>query len=231
MKTILVTGASRGIGRSSSLHLLKEHHVIAVARSEEKLTQLAEESKNLAGKLTTVPADLTKEEDIQQLSDLVHSINGLDGLINNAGQVVMKPFTETSLEEWRSLMEINVYAPVHLLTKLKPFLKPKSHVVNIGSMAGFQGSKKYPGLSAYSATKGALSILTELLSVEFEPDEIAVNCLCLGAIQTDMLEEAFPGVQAPVSPDQIGAFIAHFTLTAHQLMNGKVLPVTLNNPR
>jgi NAD(P)-dependent dehydrogenase (short-subunit alcohol dehydrogenase family) len=97
-------------------------------------------------------------------------------------------------------------------------------------MGGFQGSDKFPGLSAYSVTKGTLSILTECLAVELQDKNIKVNCLCLGAVQTEMLNEAFPGLTAPVEASQMGTYISDFVINGHTFYNGKVLPVALQNP-
>jgi NAD(P)-dependent dehydrogenase (short-subunit alcohol dehydrogenase family) len=114
-----------------------------------------------------------------------------------------------------------------LLPKLNP---AGSHIVNISSMGGFQGSMKFAGLAAYSTSKAALCSFTELFAEEFKGSGIAMNCLCLGAVQTEMLEEAFPGYKAPLTPDQMATFIEEFSLSAHQYMNGKIIPVSLTNP-
>ena len=137
---------------------------------------------------------------------------------------------ETTIDDWLNQFNINVIASVHLIKLIKSKLMRGSHIVNISSMGGFQGSSKFPGLSAYSASKGALTILSECLSTEFASDGIAVNCLCLGAVQTEMLEDAFPGYKAPTSPNEMGEFISYFALTGNSFFNGKVLPVALNNP-
>jgi NAD(P)-dependent dehydrogenase (short-subunit alcohol dehydrogenase family) len=105
-----------------------------------------------------------------------------------------------------------------------------SHIVNISSMGGFQGSAKYKGLSYYSASKAALACLTECLATEFTEFGISVNCLALGAVQTEMLDEAFPGYKAPVDAKQMAEFISGFALTGHKFFNGKILPVALGNP-
>jgi NAD(P)-dependent dehydrogenase (short-subunit alcohol dehydrogenase family) len=109
-------------------------------------------------------------------------------------------------------------------------LKHTGHVLNITSMGGVQGTVKFPGLSAYSSSKGALSILTELLAEEFKEKGPAFNALALGAVQTEMLAEAFPGYEAPVSAQQMGDYILNFALTAHQFYNGKVLPISSTTP-
>ena len=105
-----------------------------------------------------------------------------------------------------------------------------AHIVNIGSMGGFQGSSKFPGLSAYSASKAALHTLTECLAQEFTEQGIKVNCLALGSAQTEMLEKAFPGYESPVMAFEMGKYIADFALTGHRFFNGKVLPVAVTTP-
>lgn len=228
-KTILVTGASRGIGYETALKLASENNtVIVTARSQDKLHELSNASEN--GKIIPVTADLTKPEDIEKLSDAVKDKDGLDGLINNAGAVHREAFMDTDIEVFKKLMDVNVYGIVRLTQALKPHMKKGSHILNISSMSGYQGSLKFGGLSAYGAAKAAVVGLSEVLCAEFSNDNIAVNCLCIGAVQTEMLDEAFPGFEAPVSPEQMGDYIANFILTGHQFYNGKVLPVALNDP-
>jgi len=105
-----------------------------------------------------------------------------------------------------------------------------THIVNIGSMGGFQGSSRYPGLSWYNAGKAALANLTESLGAEFSGRGIFINCLALGAVQTEMLDQAFPGYNAPIKPSAMAGFIGDFALHGHKFMNGKILPVALSNP-
>ncbi|HAW81922.1 MAG TPA: short-chain dehydrogenase, partial [Balneola sp.] len=158
--------------------------------------------------LLLITADITSKEELEKISSEVAKLEKIDGLINNAGMVLNRSFLETSQEDWRSIFDVNFFAPVQLIRILKPLLRKGSHIVNIGSMGGFQGSEKFPGLSAYSTSKGALAILSECLNAEFSNEGIAVNCLCLGAVQTKMLEEAFPGYEAPVSPKEMGSYIS-----------------------
>lgn len=229
MKKIIVTGASKGIGYATALKLAQDgNHVFAIARSEKNLSLLTSES--YSGIITPISADLTNDEGIEKINSELTKHKSIDALINNAGALINKSFMETTIEDWVQQFDVNVLASVRLIKALKEKLRKGSHIVNISSMGGFQGSSKFPGLSAYSSSKSALTILSECLSTEFSKDGIAVNCLCLGAVQTEMLEEAFPGYRAPTNPDEMGAFIAHFTLSAHSFFNGKILPVALNNP-
>ncbi len=227
--TIIVTGASRGIGYQTALALANQNNtVIATARTRERLEELAQ--KNESGKIIPVTADLTKHEGIEKIREAVSGIGSLNGLINNAGALGKKPFMETTMEDWQQVMDVNVYAIVRLTQAVKSFFKDGSHIVNISSMSGFQGSLKFPGLSIYAAAKAAVIGLSEVLSVEFAEDDISVNCICPGAVQTEMVKQAFPGFEPPVTAQQMGAYLADFVLTGHQLYNGQVLPVALNNP-
>jgi 3-oxoacyl-[acyl-carrier protein] reductase len=105
-----------------------------------------------------------------------------------------------------------------------------SHIVNISSMGGYQGSSKYKGLSVYSASKAALSCLSECLAGELKDSGISVNCLALGSVQTGMFEKAFPGFKAPLGPKEMAEFITYFAINGNKYFNGKVLPVAVNNP-
>ncbi len=228
-KVAIVTGASRGIGYEICRNLAdNEHHVVGVARSEDSLNKLEQTNPQY---IHTLPTDLTNQEEANSLVASVKKEFGqVDILINNAGSLINKPFRDLSLDDWRSQMESNVISAINISRQLLPIFTEGGHIVNISSMGGFQGSAKFSGLAAYSVSKGALSILTECLAVELKDQHIKANALCLGAVQTKMLEEAFPGIEAPVSPKEMGAYIAHFALNGSEFYNGKILPVALQNP-
>lgn len=229
MKTIVITGASRGIGFETAKYLAsKNNRVIAVARTGEALKKLKEHYPEL---IHIIQADLNKQDDCSEIASFCMENNfQVDGIINNAGLLISAPFSELSDADWLSMAQTNLLAPVRLVRNLIPLMNPGSHIVNISSMGGYQGSSKFLGLSAYSASKGALAILTECLAVELGEHKISSNCLCLGAVQTEMLENAFPGFEAPVTASDMGAYVADFTLNAHNFYNGKILPVTLADP-
>lgn len=228
-KHIIITGASRGIGFETAKYLTsKNHKVTAVARSEKKLSELKSFSPDL---IRTITADLTKKEASGTIIEhLKNSSLSIDGLINNAGLLINKKFLDLSDNDWQKQLDINLLAPVRLVRDLIRYFNDDSHILNISSMGGFQGSAKFPGLTGYSAAKGALSILTECLAAELSDYNISSNCLCLGAVQTEMLENAFPGMQAPVESKEMGAFIGNFLLNNHKFYNGKILPVALSDP-
>ena len=143
-----------------------------------------------------------------------------------------KAFQDISVSDFESIYRVNIQAPFFLTQQLLSHmgLTKTAHIVNISSMGGFAGSVKFPGLSAYSSSKGALGILTECLAEELKEKNIKANCLCLGAVNTEMLKQAFPGYQAPVNPKQMAEFIGNFALQGHAYFNGKIIPVSLSTP-
>lgn len=224
---VVVSGASSGIGRAVVENLDQAgHRVLAIARSEAKLNELLQQTQNTQ----VLAADLGKEESKELVSDFIKSWGKIDVLLNNAGQLINKPFLACTSEDFTQQFQANVLSAVHLTQACFPYMNKKAHIVNISSMGGFQGSSKYPGLSAYSSTKGALAILSECLSGEFSEHQISVNALALGAVETNMLRKAFPGVQAPLSADQMAKYISDFALNGSAFFNGQVIPVALSNP-
>jgi short-subunit dehydrogenase len=229
---IIITGASSGIGREAALSLAESplNRVFVIARNEKALRRLAGECENK--NIVAMPFDITASR--KSVTELKNSLSDdpgtIDILINNAGYLVNKPFETHTDEEIASTVAVNLTGPAALISALLPLMSRGSHVVNIGSMGGFQGSLKFTGLSWYSAAKGALAILTESLAAEYADRGISFNCLCPGAVQTEMLGKAFPGFTAPVSPADMGAFVADFAVNGNKFFNGKILPVALSVP-
>ena len=208
MKNIIITGTSRGIGfELAQLFANANHQVLALSRNTDSITTL--NHKNI----TALSTDLSNEDDLKKVSGFVSSHwNQVDIIIHNAGMLVNKPFAELSTQDYINVYKVNVFGVAELTKSMLPFLQKGSHVVTISSMGGIQGSLKFPGLAAYSSSKGAL------------------NVLALGAVQTEMLEEAFPGYQAPTSAKEMANYIFDFSLTGNQYYNGKVLQVSSTNP-
>ena len=222
VKNIVVTGASRGIGRALvDVFLAQGHRVWALSRNISELSTLSG--------VQAVSLDISKESDVQQWVASCGNIS-FDVLVNNAGMLVNKPFAETTADDFEKVYKVNVFGVANLIRNLLPHFSQQAHIVNISSMGGINGTSKFPGLAAYSSSKGALGILTELLAEEFKDRDISVNALALGAVQTEMLAEAFPGYQAPVTADQMAVYIADFALTGHRFYNGKVLPLSSSTP-
>jgi len=227
---IIVNGGTRGIGRKIVDYLAQDtsNLLFVTGRNKEVLATLSSRYKNVKSFVLDISHfDSQKEKLSQSVFSCFKSVNIL---INMAGFLIAKDFLEMTNDEGRLIMETNFFGPASLIRVLKPMMTSGSHIVNISSMGGFQGSAKYAGLSYYSASKAALACLTECLAVEFAGSGVSVNCLALGAVQTEMLEEAFPGHKAPVDAEQMAEFISGFALSGNKFFNGKILPVAIGNP-
>jgi len=222
---VVISGAGKGIGfELAKAFVSKGHKTIAISRNTNGLLQLS--SKHL--KIITF--DLVSG-DFRKLEEEIKSVTGtIDILINNAGALVNKSISDFTETDFDLVFNTNVKAIFKLTQLILPYFSKNAHIVNISSMGGVQGSAKFPGLSLYSASKGAVSILTECLSEELKQQNISVNALALGAVQTEMLKQAFPDFKAPVSARQMADFIFDFSLNGNKYFNGKVLPVSLSTP-
>jgi NAD(P)-dependent dehydrogenase (short-subunit alcohol dehydrogenase family) len=181
--------------------------------------------------ITSFVSDFLEPPSVDNLVKHVKStFDFLDILINNAGVFMNRSFQDITREEENVMMEVNFHAPSKLIRDLNSIMRPRSHIVNIGSMGGFQGSVKFNGLSVYCASKAALSSLSECLAAEFAEQGISVNCLAPGSVQTEMLSKAFPGYKAGFDAADMGRFVAEFALTGHKYFNGKVLPISVSTP-
>ena len=226
MKRIIVTGTSRGIGLQLAQQLAAEgHQVLALSRNAEPCKSLNKQN------ITAFPFDITDASHFEKVVDFIESDwEGVDVLINNAGALLNRPFAETTVSDFEAVYRVNVFGVAELTRVVLPFMSAGSHVVTVSSMGGVQGSMKFPGLAAYSSSKGAVITWSELLAEEYKEQNIAFNVLALGAVQTEMLEEAFPGFQAPNSADEMASYIANFAITGNQFYNGKLLQVSSSTP-
>jgi short-subunit dehydrogenase len=181
--------------------------------------------------ITCLAIDISDENQLQQVHKFISKIwKKADILIHNAGSLLHKNFTEITSKEFQNIYKVNVFAVAELTKICIPFFGKGSHVVTVSSMGGIQGSMKFAGLSAYSSSKGAVITLSELLAEEYKEKEIAFNVLALGAVNTEMLQEAFPGYEAPLSAIEMADYIFNFALTGNKYYNGKVLQVSSSTP-
>lgn len=231
---IVLTGASSGIGFEAALEftLHTENKVVCIARSADKLRKLLEIARGINPDCTLLPVefDIVHDDYAALVPFLQQRLGSVDILINNAGTLINKPFLETTAADLAQMLESNVVGHFNMIQHLLPLMNSGSHIVNIGSMGGFQGSVKFPGLAAYSSSKAALHTLTECLAFELSATGIKVNCLALGSAQTEMLEQAFPGYQSPVMAFEMGKYVADFARTGHKYFNGKIIPVAVTTP-
>ena len=223
-KIFVITGASRGIGYDLVQHVANQGHTVyALSRSIKTIKKTP--------KLFPVAIDITDEKALEEFANqLKDNKVVVDALVNNAGALLNQPFSETTKEDFEAVYRVNVFGLASLTRLLLPLIDPKGHVVNISSMGGIGGSSKFPGLAAYSSSKGAVNILTELLAEEYKESGPSFNALALGAVQTEMLAQAFPGFQAPLSAKEMAQYIFKFAVEGHHFFNGKTLPVSSSTP-
>ena len=226
MAHVVITGTSRGIGFELAKAFADEgHKVLALSRNKTPITELRHEN------ISTFSFDIISIEDLDQLRQYISDkFPVVDILINNAGKLLNKPFLETSNDEFEAVYKVNVFGVAAMTKALLEYMPKTGHVVTISSMGGVQGSMKFPGLSAYSSSKAAVITLNELWAEEFKASGPSFNVLALGAVQTEMLEEAFPGYQAPNSAIDMANYIKEFALTGHKFYNGKLLQVSNSTP-
>lgn len=223
-KNIIITGTSRGIGYELALQFAGAgHQVLAISR---KTPQKLIENPNV----TCLSVDLSKEDLSAVESFISQTWKKVDIIIHNAGSLVNKPFAQTTLQDFENVYKVNVFGVANLTRVCLSFLQKGSHVVSISSIGGIQGSVKFAGLSAYSSSKGAVITLSELLAEEYKEQGIAFNVLAIGAVNTEMLHEAFPGYEAPISASGMAEYIFNFALTANKYQNGKIVQVSSSTP-
>ena len=225
MKNIIITGTSRGIGFELALQFANAgHQVLAISR---KTPQALLENQNI----TCLSVDLSKENELVAVDNFISQTwKKVDVIIHNAGSLVNKPFAQTTQEDFENVYKVNVFGVANLTRICLPYLQKGSHVVSISSIGGIQGSMKFAGLSAYSSSKGAIITLSELLAEEYKEQGIAFNVLALGAVNTEMLNEAFPGYEAPISAKEMADYIFNFALTGNKYHNGKIIQVSSSTP-
>ncbi len=225
MKNVIITGTSRGIGFELALEFARKgHHVLAISR---KVPNQLLGNPNI----TCLSIDITVEDEMREIDKFIASTwEKVDVLIHNAGCLVNRPFAQLSQSDFERVYKVNVFGVANLTRTCLPYMNKGSHVVSISSMGGIQGSMKFAGLAAYSSSKGALITLSELLAEEYAAQGIAFNVLALGAVQTEMLEEAFPGYEAAISAKEMADYIFNFALTGNKYYNGKVLQVSSTTP-
>jgi len=225
-KNIVITGTSRGIGYELvSLFDNAGHNILALSRDPAPISGMDTDNCHCFS------CDITEASDIKKAVVFIKENWGrVDILINNSGYLVNKPFTKLKLQDFIDSYNVNVFGAAMLTKALLPLMSKNGHVVNISSMGGVQGSAKFPGLAAYSSSKGAIISLTEVLAEEYKETGPAFNVLALGAVQTEMLEEAFPGYKAPLSAKEMALYIMDFALIGAKYYNGKVLEVSSSTP-
>ena len=222
---ILITGCSRGIGKEILLRFLNNPSVERIFALSSNINNI-----NLNEKVVPVEVNFLEEGWLEKVKSSLGD-TPLNIILNNAGYLYNGSIGETPTSEIDKTFKINYHAPLNLVQGLLSNIKKgKAHIVNIGSMGGYSGSSKFPGLSVYSSSKAALANLSECWAEELKEFGVKSNCLALGAVNTEMLKEAFPGYEAPTSAKEMAEKIVDFAINYGNIMNGKIIPFSVSTP-
>jgi 3-oxoacyl-[acyl-carrier protein] reductase len=236
-KTALVTGASRGIGRAAALALgsAGAQIVIHYSKGEKEADAVVEEVRSVGGRAEKVCVDLAAANGAHGLAKQVRAMLGerLDILVANAGVSKAAPIEDTSVEDFDRLYAVNVRAPYFLVQQLLPSLHGDSSVIFISSLAA---RTAVANLSAYAATKGAISTLVRYFASALGPRGIRVNAIAPGVVDTDMSNftktdagrEAILNIQALkriAQPDDIASVVAFLASDDSRWISGDVIQV------
>ncbi len=223
MKTILVTGTSSGIGQQICIQAANNNfRVLSVSRNIDPLKDI--------NAIESFVLDITEKDSVDKfISNLKIRKIKIDILINNAGYLKSELFSETTYDSFKTTFDVNVFGLAEITRSLIPIINKDGHVINISSIGGVNGSKKFPGLSAYSSSKAAVIALTEVLAEEYKNGP-SFNVLALGAVQTKMLKKAFPDYDAETKPEDMAKYILDFAINGNKLFNGKLISVSKSNP-
>jgi NAD(P)-dependent dehydrogenase (short-subunit alcohol dehydrogenase family) len=240
MKIALVTGGSRGLGKSMSLHIAaKGNDVILTCNSKKaEAEDVVRQIEKMDRKAVAFSLDVSNSKsfddfagEVKQALQTKWSRNDFDFLVNNAGIGIHAPFAETSEEQFDRLMNIHLKGPFFLTQKLLPLMKDGGRIVNISSgLARFA----FPGYSAYATMKGGIEVLTRYMAKELGPRSIAVNVVAPGAIETDfgggMVRDnkelnTFIASQTALGrvglPDDIGGVVASLLMDDNRWINAQ----------
>lgn len=212
-KVAIITGAGRGIGAATAFQFAKNGANITItSRSESELfdiqAKLNREFPDI--KVFTIAGDLSDSSFRERLVfETIQNFGKIDILVNNAADILVKPFIDVEENEWDDLIGINLKALYFLTQRVVKEMIPahQGRIINIASLAGVNNIEKFPGLSVYSLTKAAVINFTELLSVELKKHHIQINAIAPGAVNTQMFTTAFPGASSNTEPDIIAKHI------------------------
>jgi NAD(P)-dependent dehydrogenase (short-subunit alcohol dehydrogenase family) len=238
MKVALVTGASSGIGAAIALEFADAGWgIMAAGRDEERLAEVADESENIA----TWSGELGNSDDCDELIvDTIEEFGTLDCLVNSAGIYISADITETSNDDWRSTMSINVDVPFYLSRSALPhLLRTSGSIVNIASEWGLQAGERAP---AYCASKGAIVLLTKAMALDHSGDGLRVNAVCPGDVDTPMLTANTEGrgidvetvlaeaaARSPngriATPEDVATLVVFLASDAAQHITGAAIPI------
>lgn len=210
MKTAIVTGASRGIGKAIALKLAElKYAMVLVGRNKERLASLKETIEAMGTSCLVLNFDLSDPKTPEQIvADTLAHFGRIDVLVNNAGLAHAAKISDTDMATWNAIFEVNARAPFFLCKAAVPALKASDNplIINISSVVGFKG---YAGQAAYASSKHALAGFTKVLAKEVQNDGIKVHMISPGGVNTEMVQEMRPDIDTEqlIQPEEIAEIV------------------------
>jgi meso-butanediol dehydrogenase/(S,S)-butanediol dehydrogenase/diacetyl reductase len=229
-KTALVTGSGRGIGRSIALALARAGADVALADLDsDVLENVSKEIEAIGRRTLKLQTNVLIREQIEAMvSRTVETFNRLDILVNCAGKIILKPFLDTSVEEFQSQMDLHYMATVIACKAAVPIMQ-RQDGGKIVSMSSISGTVGYTHHSAYSPAKGAIIRFSEAIAQELKPNHINVNCIAPNAVDTRLFDEWIEetGTQLDrsewIRPDEIGDLVVFLCSPSARSITGETI--------
>ncbi|GGI27969.1 SDR family oxidoreductase [Pedobacter mendelii] len=204
-KVVIITGASSGMGEAAAKHLASLGATVVLgARRADKIEKLAKDIQENGGKALAVEVDVTKREEVKKLAvETVKQFGKIDVILNNAGVMPLSPIDRLNVEEWDTMIDVNIKGVLNGIAAVLPYMKEQKfgQIINTSSVAGH---KVFNGSAVYSATKYAVRALTEGLRMEVKPYNIRTTIVCPGAVKTELLEHISEADIQQANKDYVG---------------------------
>jgi len=231
-KVAVITGAGRGVGRATALRFAQAGaKVVLFSRTQKTLDATLAHLSAAGGKGLAVRGDVASEGEVRALfRQVVETYGRVDILVNCAGEAAVRSFLEMDITVWENILATNLRGT--FLCCQQAFQKMARQgggvILNIASLAGVQGVEKFPGLSAYCASKGGVIALTEVLALEGKPLNIRVASVSPGAIDTEMLRQATPHLKANMTPEELAEILLFMADEPGRVLSGTNLEIFSN---
>jgi NAD(P)-dependent dehydrogenase (short-subunit alcohol dehydrogenase family) len=230
-RVAVVTGASRGIGAATAEAIAAAGaHVVLAARDRDALDGVAGRILKAAGEATTIPADVSRDADVERLFAAAGQIGPVAALICAAGVLTSVPFAETTTGIWEETLRVNLTGSFLCSRAAFTAMRPagEGRIVLIASLSGVYATEKFPGLAAYNVSKFGVVGLTEAIAVEGREHGISAICVSPGAVDTEMLRRANPALRPGLTPDDVAGLIVALLDSALAPASGANIPLFSN---
>ncbi len=228
----IITGAGRGVGRATALRFAREGaRVVLFSRTPTPLNDVASELGSHGYPFLSIVGDVSREEDVQALfQEVMHTFGRVDMLVNCAGVVAVRPFIEMDASTWDHVLGVNLRGTFLCCREAFRIMASQRSgvIVNLSSLSGVKGVEKFPGLSAYNVSKAGVASLTEILAVEGKPYNIRVCAVSPGAVDTEMLKQAAPHLQAGMTPEDLAEILLFMVDESGKKLSGTNLEIFSN---